>query len=364
MLGAVQNLPTLVFGLLIGVWVDRSRRQPMLVWAYVGRAVFLTSIPVAAFLDILSLHHLYVVGFLAGTLVVVFDAALTSFLPAVVERKDLVESNSKLQLSHSASSIVGPGIAGWLVQLITAPFAILVGVGSLLTAAFSFTRIRVEEVRILPPEQKTVWRDIREGLRILLRSPILRALSLPSCLSSFALSVQQTVLILFFTRELGIGPVVIGIIISSTGIASFIGAFCASAVEQRLGPGPSIITGACIGGVGLWIIPFVNGSTMVAVIILVVAQLLFGFGSLLYTIHQVSLRQAVTPNRLLGRVTASRRFLVTGMGPLGALTGGVLGEAIGLRSTLIFSAICGSVMIFWLILTPLRTLREQPTQKV
>lgn len=128
---------------------------------------------------------------------VVFDAALTSFLPAVVGDKDLVASNSKLQLSYSASSIVGPGIAGWLVQLATAPFAILTGVGSLLTAAFSFSKIRVEEVKTLPPEQETVWRDVREGLRILLRSPILRALSLPSCLSSFALSVQQTVLILF-----------------------------------------------------------------------------------------------------------------------------------------------------------------------
>ncbi len=172
-LGALATAPVLLFGLAAGVWVDRVRRRPLLIAVELGRALLLASIPIAAALGVLRMEQLYVVSFLAGSLGLLFNLAYTTFLPSVVERAELVEGNSKLAISDSVASIAGPGLAGWLVQLITAPLAIAVDATTFGVSALCLGRVRVEERHTTRRKQASVWRDVREGLAAVFQQPLL-----------------------------------------------------------------------------------------------------------------------------------------------------------------------------------------------
>ena len=360
LLGAAGTLPALLFGLLAGVWVDRARRRPLLIGAELGRALLLGSVPALAMLRLLRMEYLYVVAFLAGTLALFFDVAITSFLPSVVRREELVEGNSKLQLSGSVTSIAGPGLAGALVQLLTAPLAIAVDALSFLVSGVCLWFMRTPETPPAPARRGNVAGEIGEGWRTLFHHPLLRAMTIGSALGSLAISVQGVVFMLFLTRELGLPPVLQGIILASSGFASLAGTVLAGRVTRRYGPGPAIIGGTLLVSLAMGAVPLAGGPAPAALALLVAAQVLHGIGTPIYSISQVSLRQAITPDRLLGRVNASRRFLVFGIGPLGALLGGFLGETIGLRSTLAVGAGGMALSLAWVVLSPLRTLREQP----
>ncbi len=315
--------------------------------------------------SILRIEHLYTVSFLVGAVAVFFDTAIISFLPTVVQREDLIEGNSKLRLSGSVASTAGPGIAGLIVQLITAPLAIIFDAISFLVSALCIKGISQEErLPISTDRSPGIWHEIGEGLRVLKEQPILRSITVASGIGSFALGIQQTIFILFLARELGIGAALLGFILASEGIASLLGALLAGRIGLRWGPGPAIIISAGLACVGMWLISFSSGSVLVATIMLIAAKVLYGAGASIYQINQISLYQAITPDELLGRVNASRRFIVVGIKPISALLSGMLGETIGLRPTLIFGAFCIGFMVLWLLRSPLRTLREQPSPMV
>jgi MFS family permease len=362
-LTAAGAIPSLLVGLFVGVWVDRYRRRPILIAADLGRAALLIFIPVAAILGVLRIEYLYIVAFLVGTLELFFDVAHRSFLPSLVKREQLVEGNSKLEMSRSVAEILGPGVAGGLVQWVTAPIAIAVDAISFLISALFLGWIRTPEPAPKPSDQQqNLWGEIGEGLRLVFGNRLLRAIA--GCIGTLGLfnSVLEAVFVLYVIRELGIGPGLLGLAFASGSVGFLLGALLPGWVIRRLGLGPGIIGGLLLVGLSDLLIPLVNGSMAVVVIamVLITAQFFFGLGFVIFNTGQISLRQVITPDDLQGRMNAVMSFIDWGVVPLGGLLGGGLGEAIGLRPTLLLAALGEILAVLWLLLSPMRSLREQP----
>ena len=359
---AVEALPSLLIGLFVGVWVDHYRRRPILIVADLARAVLLCVVPVAAILDLLRIEHLYINGLLVSVLGLFYGVAHRSFLPSLVGREHLVEANSKLELGNSVAEIVGQGVAGGLVQVVTAPIAIAADAISSLVSALLLGLMRVSEPVPKPSEQQNIGKEIGEGLELVLRDRLLR--SIAGCLSTLYLfnSVLEAVFILYVTQELQIGAGLLGLIFAVGSVGFLVGAILPGWVARRFGWGPGIIVGLLLVGLSDLLIPLVRGSVVVTVAVaaLTTAQFFFGLGLVIFNVGQVSLRQAMTPDELQGRMNATMIFLAGAVVPLGGLLGGALGETIGLRPTLLLAA-CGEILsVLWLLLSPLRSQREQP----
>jgi MFS family permease len=363
-LGTVEFLPFILFTLPAGVWVDRLPRRPILIAGDFGRAALLASIPIAYLADALTLGQLYVVGFLIGIFTVFFDVAYMSYLPALVEREHIIEGNSKLEVSRSSAQIGGPGFGGVLVQIFTAPYAILVDAVSFLGSGLFILRIRKQEPRpeAASNEEKdtpSLWTELKEGLQFVLGNPNLRAQAGCTATSNFFSSVAFAIIIVFLVRELGLSPGVIGVVFSVGSVGSLLAAFAATRISQRFGIGPTTIAMALIFGPTTFLVAFAPAGNG-AIPFLVVAQLLFGFSVVVYNIVQVSYRQAICPPQLQGRMNSVMRFLVWGTIPLGSLTGGALAGWIGLRETIVVGAIGGTSSVLWILFSPQRRLRDMP----
>jgi MFS family permease len=354
-LGAMDFLPFLLFALPAGVWVDRLPRRPILVLADLGRALALLTIPVAAFSDALTIGQLYAVGFTAGTLTVFFDVAYMSYLPALVEPRQLVDGNAKLEVSRSAAQVGGPGIAGVLIDVLTAPYALIVDAASFVWSALLVFRIRTSEPKPERDAESSMRREIAEGLRYILRDPRWRPISAYIASSNFFFNVAYSIFLVYVARELDLGPLAIGIMVGLGGFGWLIGALVADRVSRRLGEGPTTIVAAISSGPPLLLIPLAPQSFPIPFIVL--SEVLSGVAIVLFNINAISLMQALTPPRLLGRMNASRRFVVWGTIPLGAIIGGALGTAIGLRPTLFVGAIGASFCFILMLFSPLREIR-------
>ena len=357
LLAAASTLPNLIFGFVAGVWVDRVRRRPLLVWADIGRALLLGSIPAAAWLGELTFLHLWIVAFAAGALTVFFQIAAISVLPSLVEKRGLVEANSKLSISDALLSIAGPAVAGGLVQLLSAAKAILVDAVSYLLSALALAGVADE-----PPQARTepqsIRKEIAEGIHELLRTPILKTLTITSSLGMLAGSVTAAVQMLFLVDQLNFTPAVIGAVLACGGGGSLLGALLSGRAARVLHVGATLILGKLlwIAGSILLVSAEVNGREVVVV---AAALALNGLGSTLYFVNQISLRQAVTAVRLLGRVTAARRFVLFGAATVGAFIGGGLGEVIGLRATLFVGALALAVELALIVFSPIRRARVE-----
>lgn len=361
LLGIAALLPGFLGGLVAGVWVDRLRRRPLLIAADLGRAALLATIPLAAALDLLRMEQLYAVAFLAGILTVLFDVAYQSYLPSLVRREELVEGNSRLAASAAAAEVGAFGIAGWLVQIFTAPVAILIDAVSFVVSAVAVVFIRAREPAPAPAAQRQrMHLEIGEGLRAVLRNPVLRAIAGCIVLLECAFRIVGAVILLYATRELGLAPGVQGMIFAVGGATSLIGAMLAGRAADRLGAGPALVLGVLLTGAGTVFIPLAHGAGALAVALLVVNQLVTDPAYTVFSITAVSLRQAITPDRLLGRVNGSIRVAGLGAAVLGSLAGGLLGERIGLRATLVTGTSVMLLAALWLVLSPVRSLRDVP----
>lgn len=362
-LGTVQFLPFILFTLPAGVWVDRLPRRPILIAGDFGRAALLLSIPIAYVADALTLEQLFVVGFLFGICTVFFDVAYQSYLPALVERNHIIEGNSKLEVSRSAAQISGPGLAGVLIEVFTAPYAVLVDAISFLGSGFFILGIRKHEEQrptaTIDGRGSSLWIELKEGLRFVLGNPSLRAQAGCTATSNFFSNVVFAVVLVFVVRELELSPGLIGVVFSAGGAGSLVAAFTSRRLSNRFGIGPTTIAAGMIWGPANLLIAFAPTGTA-AVPFLVVSQLLAGFAIVVYNIVQVSYRQAICPPRLQGRMNSVMRFLVWGTIPIGALTGGALGSFVGLRETIAIGAIGGSLAILWIVFSPQRHLRDMP----
>ena len=369
MLGTIEFLPFILFTLPAGAWIDRLPRRPILILGDLGRAVALSTIPLAYVFGGLTIWQLYVVGFVTGTLTVFFDVANQSYLPAIVERDQLVEGNAKLQVSQSAAEIAGPGVAGYLVSIVQAPFAILGDALSFVASALCIFLIRRPEPPVVRPldaagkPRASLVQEVWQGLGFVLGNPSLRAIAASSATFNLASYITFSIYILYAVTELHLDAATIGIVFAVGNSGALIGAVLANRVARRLGLGPTLIGAIFIGSlVGLLVAIAPPGDA--AIPFLVASGLAGGFGRMVYLINQVSYRQAICPPRLLGRVAATNRFLVWGTIPIGSVVSGVLGSAIGLHATIWIGSILFLTSAIFPFLSPVRGLRVVPPQVV
>lgn len=359
-LSALDGVVVLLFGLLVGVWVDRLRRRPVLIATDLGRALIVVSIPVAALLGVLRMGQLYAVVALAALLSVFFQAADVAFLPGLVEARELVEGNSKLGISDALAEIAGPGLAGALIAIITAPLSMLVDAFSFLASALFISRIRKpESAPVVSGERRGAWHESVEGLLYVLKHPLLRVLAGSAGLFNFFGMFFATLYALYVIRVLGIAPSLYGLLIAVGGVSALAGAVLTERVVRRLGLGLAIGGGLFMYGfIGL-LVPLAHGPVAVVALILFASQLIGDVTVSVYLIAEVSLRQMLIPTHLLGRANAGVLFLTRGVAPLGALLAGIIAEHTGARFTL-FIAVLGVMMAgLWILLSPVRRIRTE-----
>jgi MFS family permease len=352
----------LVVGLFAGAWVDRLRRRPIMIAADLGRAILLGSIPLAAIAGLLSLPHLALVAFLAAILSSFFDTASFAYLPSLVGRERLIVANSALSASASAAEVTGFGLSGFLVQVLTAPIAIAIDAASFVISAVLLLTIRRPEPPPPPAEEREpVLHEIRVGIREVARSPTLRALALAHAGNHVVWGVFGTTYLLFATGVIGLDAAPIGVITALGGAGSLVGAAMAGRLADRIGVGSAMILGLAGFTLGEALIPLApTGAVLVGGALLVVQQL-FGDGAA--TIHDVletSVKQSIVDERVLGRVNASIEFLTTITALVGSVGGGLLAEAFGLRTAMVFGLLGGVASIAFLWFSPVRRMRAIP----
>jgi len=379
----VGSVSWLLFGLLVGVWVDRHRKQRIMVTSNILRGSLLALIPIAAVLGLivhLGIFFLYAISFFVGFLQVFYDVTYQAYLPSLVQRKQLVEGNTKLQASASTAQVIGPTLAGIVIGIITAPIAIAIDACSFFASAFSLGRIGHEEVieqKVLRP---SVRADIREGLKVVLGDSRLRMIAGCTGTSNFFSTAMGTITPLYFILNspggLGVSKtylaVTLGLIFSVGSVGALVGVVLASRVASRIGVGPAILASILWGGLG--ILPYYLSGSLTAnplfsieglginwsILAIMAGQFISFIGVVVYNINQVSLRQAIVPIRIQGRMNATMRFLVWGTIPLGALAGGVLGTFLGLRTAIGISVAGTTLAFLWILLSPVRSLKKIP----
>ena len=360
-LTTVQFLPFLLFTLPAGVWVDRLPRRMVLVVGDLARAVLFLTIPVAYFFDVLTLTQLYVVSFLAGIFTVFFDVAYQSFLPSLVSRDQLVEGNSKLQISVSGAQMAGPAIGGALIQLLTAPYAVLVDSFSFIASGGFTAAIKKRETRPERAEgepKPKMWAELKEGLGYVLKHRYLRPQAMCTSTSNFFGAMLFAILLVFAARVWDMSAGMVGLGVGLGSVGWLLGALTVARIQRALGVGKTTIGATLLFGAPWLLIPLAPESFPLPFLVGAIA--LGGFGGVVYNITQVSLRQAITPERLQGRMNAVMRFIVWGALPLGSLAGGALASAIGLRATMVVGAIGGTFAVLPIVLSPIRSLQTIP----
>lgn len=359
LLGTVEYLAYPAIGLLVGVWVDRHRRKPVLAMCYVASAASLVSIPIAYFLGVLSVYQIFAIAAVSGVISVFYNVAYQSYLPSLVDSSDLVEGNSKIQVTASAASVVGPTLAGFLINLVGTAYAIVTDVGGYLVAAGSMLTIRKAEPNPTEGgtdrERRALIPEIREGIAVIVHNPVLA--SLTGCVTTinFGNTLASTVFLYFAYNEVHMTPLLVGLVGTSGGVAFLVSSIIANRVSTNLGIGRAL-TLSILPGFG-WV-----GYPLALVLpplpTLLAFSFIASFGVLIFNITALSLMQKITPNRLLGRMTATRRTVSWGIIPLASFLAGILGGLIGLSLTMIIGGLISGASVLWALLGPVHSIRE------
>ncbi|MET9693171.1 MFS transporter [Streptomyces sp. NPDC006514] len=360
-LTAVTTAGSLLVGLPAGAWVDRMRKRSVMVSTDLARALVLLTLPVAWWAGLLTIWWLYAVALVHGMLTVFFDVAYVSYLPHLVGRGNLVEGNSKLSAIRSAASISGPALAGPLVGLAGPPATLLMGSAGMAMSGLLALTIRKREQKPEQSETPQLGREIKEGLKFLVKHPILRATVLGDAIFNLFLVMYQTMLLVFLEREIGLRPSGIGLVLSGMGCGALLGALLATRASKWVGHGPVIWLAPLATCPLTVLMPFARSGWSVYVAALGLAAL--SLGGVVRVVSQSSVQQALTPDRLLARTSATARFVACGGIPLGGLLGGASGSVFGVTDTLWIGAAGMTLSVLPNFLSPLRTLRTLPTGK-
>jgi len=346
LLEAAQFLAFPLLGLPAGVWVDRLSRKAVMIVADVGRAAALAYIPIAWALHVLMLWQLYLIALFFGILTVFFEVAYQSYLPSLIERQDLTEGNAKLEISRSAAQIAGNGLGGVLVQRLGAPMAMLVDAISFLASVAGLISIRAKETVARPAAQSQgFWAELRDGAGVVFGSPILRNIAGCTATSNLGGSMLGAVYLIFAYRSLHLSPAVVGGILAFGDFGIF-GAFFSAQIAQKFGLGKTLAAAAVLGGLGTLLAAIAAFRS--PLLLLFGSQLILSFSIPLYNVNQVSLRQAIVPGALQGRMNATMRTIVWGTMPIGAAIGGALGSTIGVLPTIIIGGIIAVSSVLWI----------------
>ncbi|SFW90131.1 MFS transporter [Amycolatopsis australiensis] len=360
LLTAAETTAFLLIGLPAGVWVDRLRRRRVMLAADFTRFVLLTTVPLAWWAGVLTLAQLLVVVLCTGVATVFFDVAYQSYLPSLVGREHLLEGNTKLQSVQSVAQIAGPSGAGVLVQLVSAANTVLITGLGYLTSALFLLRIRTVEPQPERDGHARLLPQIAEGLRFVFSDKPLRAIVGTTATANFFNSALMAVQVLFLTRTAGLPPAAVGVLLAAGGAGGILGALCSGTLTRRIGQARAIWLVPLFTMPGHLLVPLAAPGWRLGLAGL--GLVAGGFGIIVYNVAQVSYRQAICPDRLLGRMNASVRFVVWGTMPLGGLLGGGLGEWLGLRGA-VWVAVAGEVAaVLWVLWSPLRRMRDLPTE--
>ena len=393
LLGTLEFLPFLLFTLPAGVWVDRLPRRRILIGGDLGRAAMLSTIPIAYALGSLTIWQLYVVAFANGVLTVFFDIADQSYLPTVVERDELVEANAKLQGSASTAQVIGQPLGGGIVGLLSAPFAVALDALSYVLSAGLILGIRREEratraspvaasAAVLeaaqapvsgssvaaetaalsldrrPEEQPGLRREVTEGLRFVLGNRYLRGIAATTGGYNLFSNILFAIYPVFVYVNLGLTPETVGLIGGGFGAGALVGAITATRFAARFGVGKAIVGSVVLGAPTSLLIPLASHDT--ALLLIGAAGFLTSWASVVFNVNQISLRQAITPEPMLGRMNATMRFIIWGTIPIGQILGGLIATAFGTIIAIWVGAI-GEMFVFLpLFLSPVRTLVRIP----
>ena len=339
---AMEIAPFVLLSLPSGVWLDRVRKLPVYIAGEAAIGLIVTSVPLAWALDWLSMPWLYAVGFLMGCVYVVAGAAAQIVLTQVVPRERLVEAHARNALASSGADVAGPGFAGVLIKAVGAPMALLLD-GLMVLASVAILRgVKVHE-RLTLPQDGHFWRDLRAGLRFVRGTPLLVAMALAVGMWQMCHHAAVVVQILFATRTLGMSESQIGLSFIGLGVGTIAASTLGHRISARIGPGPCLLLGLAVCGVG-WLLLAVAPANALGPLVFAGMLLCFGFGAVLIFINFLSLRQAVTPAPLLGRMTSTMRWLILLPAGPGALIGGWLGEHVDLRASLVFAG-CGALAV-------------------
>jgi MFS family permease len=362
-LSALEFLAFPTLGLVAGVYADRLRRRPIMIVCDLGRMLAIGSIPVAFLVNALTLQQLYVVALLTGVFTVFFDVSYQSYLPVLVDRPNLLEGNTKLEISRSTAQVSGPAVAGFLIQWIGGAKAVAIDALSFLVSAVALSAITKPEPQPRPSTASGATGfipEMKEGLEVVFKNPLLWRIAGCTATTNFGSNmVFGAVFLVFAYRQLHLSAASVGIIFAVGSIGGLIGAFLAAWVARQLGIGPTLGISIIVGGLALLATPIALLGA--PVLVLATLGLLGGLTGPIYNISQVSLRQAITPDRVQGRMNATMRTIVWGTIPLGAFIGGILGTTIGLVQTIILGGVLSVLAALWIFVGPVIRLKEQPT---
>lgn len=360
LLAACESLAFPVLGLVAGVYADRLRRRPIMIVCDLVRMLALGSVPVAFAINALSMPQLYAVALVTGIATVFFDISYQSYLPALIQRADLLEGNSKIEVSRSVAQMAGPALAGFLIQLVGAARAVAVDAASFLASVVSLWWIRRPEPAPQPamPSSRAGFRiEMWEGIRFVFGNPTIWKIAGSTSTANLGSNVFFAVYLIYAYRVLHLSPGVVGLIFGAGAIGGLLGAFSATWISRRIGLGPTLLVTTLAAGVTMALVPLAQLGF--AVPLLLAALVVTTFAVTVYNINQVSLRQAITPDRVQGRMNATVRTVIWGTVPIGALIGGAIGSTYGLLPAMYVGIAIAVFAGFWILLGPIR-LRVQP----
>ena len=360
LLAACETLAFPVLGLVAGVYVDRLRRRPIMIACDVGRLLALASVPIAFALNVLSMPQLYAVALITGVGTVFFDVAYQSYLPALIPRTDLIEGNTKLQVTSSVAQMAGPALGGFLIQLIGPARAVAADAASFLISVVSLVWIRRPEPSSAPASasgRRGFFAEMWEGIHVVFGNSTIWKIAGSTSTSNLGSNLFFAVFLIFVYRVLHLNPGTVGVIFAAGAVGGLLGALTAAWIPQRIGLGPTLFVTILLGGLSLILVPLAQYGF--AIPLLFASMFVGSFVNPVYNINQVSLRQAITPDRVQGRMNATVRTIIWGTNPIGAFIGGIIGSTYGIVPALYVGIAVSLFAGFWILLGPIR-LRVQP----
>ncbi|NRQ31852.1 MFS transporter [Nonomuraea sp. NN258] len=361
----LQLVPFLGLALLIGVWTDRLRRKPLMLIANLVRMALLALVPVLYWFDVLTLGLLLGIACVVGVASVLFDVSWMSYVPALVrDREHYVEASAKLSMSSSAADVAGPGLAGALISAVSAPTALIVNACSYAVSVFSLLLIRTPEPRVRNAVRRNALAELRDGLSWVFGNAILRALALIGFCCNFSMITVWTMFLLYGTNDLRLSPATLGTVFATASVGGLIGAMLAGRIIRRFSLGRVYLVAQTALLLGPTLIVVAGGPrpVMVALFILSFFTTYLGLG--VAGVIIVSLRQASTPQAMMGRMTAVFRTLLFGGGALGGLAAGLLAGWLGAYGALIVAAVASACVVVGLVVSPVVKVRSLPAEPV
>jgi predicted MFS family arabinose efflux permease len=350
-LGAAFFAPSVILGLIVGVWADRSDRRRMLLEAEVISTLAVLAVPVGAALGHLSVELLYVVSFLLGAATVHFNAPAFAILPGLVGQRHLVSANNRLQLSLSLARVMGPWLGGLLIQWLTAPLALAISALSFVVCGIGLLPLQLAAERREAAARTGVWADIAAGLRFVVATPAIRATAGYAATSAACAAATLSILPLYAT-DLGLTPAALGLVLAAGGVGGIVGAMVSGAGARRLGTIPIVAAAALALAASQWLVPLAGSSPALATPALALSRFVLGLGLVVYAAHATGIQQALTPGDLQGRMYATVRFVANGSVALGAVLGGLAGQALGLWPATALAAAGATLSLLWLVFSP------------